>query len=60
VLFNKILTICRVDSVEKFREKLPSLRAELKDDRMFLFFCQNLISFVQNLHLVVSSQNVSF
>jgi hypothetical protein len=55
-----MLTICRVDSVEKFREKLPSLRAELKDDRMFLFFCQNLISFVQNLHLLLSSQNVSF
>ncbi|GJN22246.1 hypothetical protein PR202_gb09798 [Eleusine coracana subsp. coracana] len=23
---------CRVDSIEKFHEKLPSLRAELKDD----------------------------
>jgi len=33
-----ICPICRVDSVEKLREKLPLLRAELKDDRKFSFF----------------------
>lgn len=27
-----------MDSIEKLREKLPSLRAELKDDRKFSFF----------------------
>lgn len=24
----------RIDSLEKFRERIPSMRAELKDDRM--------------------------
>lgn len=33
--------ICRVDSIEKLREKLPSLRAEIKDDRM-CFLCVKL------------------
>ena len=37
VLLVSLLVICRVDSIEKFRAKLPSLRAELKDDSEFPF-----------------------
>jgi DCN1-like protein 1/2 len=35
VLLVSLVVICRVDSIEKFRAKLPSLRAEIKDDNKF-------------------------
>jgi hypothetical protein len=35
--------IFRVDSIEKFRGKLPSLRAELKDDSEFPLFQAKLL-----------------
>jgi hypothetical protein len=38
---NDLCLVCRVDSIEKLRGKLPSLRAELKDDRKFSFFRSN-------------------
>jgi len=37
ILLVSLIVICRVDSIEKFRAKLPSLRAELKDDSEFPF-----------------------
>jgi hypothetical protein len=37
ILLISFVVICRVDSIEKFRGKLPSLRAELKDDSEFPF-----------------------
>jgi hypothetical protein len=45
VLLVSLVVICRVDSIEKFRAKLPSLRAEIKDDSEFTFLKQNLIMF---------------
>ena len=42
ILLVSLIVICRVDSIEKFRAKLPSLRAELKDDSEFPFLKEKL------------------
>ena len=60
ILLVSLIVICRVDSIEKFRAKLPSLRAELKDDSEFPFLKAKLDNvLLRSLMWPLSSESYS-